>query len=106
MSKREMRAKAMVLPLPVEHQVVLTDYPDGMMMTQPIDELDEAVIDTLKDGNHYAGPPNIRAGTYSKSANTDAALRFGIHFTTEQYHVTKLLEISLMPIPCIISTKR
>jgi hypothetical protein len=40
----------------------------------------------------HNGAPNRRAGTYSESAN-DAALRFGICFTTKQNHETKLQKI-------------
>jgi hypothetical protein len=36
--------------------------------------------------------PNNQAGVYRESVN-DAALRFGIRFTTEQFHKTKLLKV-------------
>jgi hypothetical protein len=59
----------------------------------------------VDDNNGSGGAPNNQAGIYSESAN-DAALRFGIRFTTEQYHKTKLLKCSVMPMPHIISKKR
>jgi hypothetical protein len=60
------------------------------------DSLDESVEAAL--GNDEASTNESKAsaihaaGTYSESTN-DSALRFGIRFTTEQYHKTKLLKI-------------
>jgi hypothetical protein len=39
-----------------------------------------------------AGAPNSQAGVFTESAH-DAALRFGIRFTTAQFHETKLLKL-------------
>jgi hypothetical protein len=46
----------------------------------------------LVDNNNHSGAPNNQAGIYSESAN-NAALKFGIHFTTKQHHISELLEI-------------
>jgi hypothetical protein len=54
--------------------------------------LDKADIGSFTDNNNVASGPNNRAGTYSESA-TDAALRFGICFTTKQFHKTKTLKV-------------
>jgi hypothetical protein len=57
------------------------------------DSLDKSVEAAL--GNHEASTNEFEAstthpaGTYSESTN-DSALRFGIRFTTGQYHKTKL----------------
>jgi hypothetical protein len=60
------------------------------------DSLDESVEAAL--GNDEASTNEFQAstihpaGTYSESTN-DSALRFGIRFTTEEHHETKLLKI-------------
>ena len=61
-----------------------TDYPWDDDDSLP--ELDET------SNENIVAPPNHPAGIYSESTN-DSALRFGIRFTTEQYHETKLLKI-------------
>jgi hypothetical protein len=90
MSKNHRRAKAVVQPPPVEHQESLTDYPwddeDSFY------KVDEAANGNFTYDNNNSGAPNNQAGIYSKSTNT-AALRYGIHFTTKQYHETMLLKI-------------
>jgi hypothetical protein len=59
------------------------------------DSLDESVEAALgKDEastNEFEASTIHPAGTYSESTN-DSALRFGICFTTEQYHETKLCQ--------------
>jgi hypothetical protein len=58
-----------------------------------LDELVEAAVGNgVASTNGFEAPPTHPAGTYSESTN-DSALRFGIRFTTEQYHETKLLKI-------------
>ena len=58
-----------------------------------LDELDETTNENFEASNNESvTPPNYPAGIYSESTN-DSALRFGIRFTTEQYHETKLLKI-------------
>jgi hypothetical protein len=73
-----------------------------------LDELDEATLgNSVDNNNNGSGAPKNQTSVYSESANADAALRwFGIRFTTKQYHTTKLLKFSVMPMPCIICTKR
>jgi hypothetical protein len=56
------------------------------------EDLDETAIGNFGDDNNGAGAPNNRADTYSFTAN-DTALRFGIQFTTKQYHITKLSKV-------------
>ena len=46
----------------------------------------------LAEDSLSPGVPNTQAGVYTESAN-DAALQFGIRFTTEQFHETKLLKL-------------
>ena len=75
------------------------------MKKPPAVEANEALADVPWDNDedsideelNQADTNNVleeidRAGVYSDSAN-DSALRFGIRFTTEQYHETKLLKI-------------
>jgi hypothetical protein len=91
MPRNKIWAKTILEPPPLEDQVAMTDYPwdDNASM---MDKLDNAVIGTLMDYDHIdSGASNNRAGTYSKSAN-DAALRFAIHFITQQYHEINLLQ--------------
>jgi hypothetical protein len=58
-----------------------------------LDELGEdAVGNDVASTNGFKAPPAHPAGIYSESMN-NSALRFGIHFTTEQYRKTKLLKI-------------
>jgi hypothetical protein len=58
-----------------------------------LDELDEAANKNIEAStNQLEDPATYPAGTFSESTN-DSALRFGIRFTTEQYHETKLLKI-------------
>jgi hypothetical protein len=60
------------------------------------DSLDESVEAAVGNDeastNEFAASTIHPAGTYSESTN-DSALRFGIRFTTEKYHKTKLLKI-------------
>jgi hypothetical protein len=66
----------------------------------PWDNDEDSIDDTLIQGdtsnvleeNDGAGGPNDQVGVYSDSAH-DSAVRFGIRFTTEQYHETKLLKL-------------
>ena len=73
---------------------------NGASAEVPWDNDEDSIYDELNhedtsndwEENNSAVGPNDRAGVYSDSAN-DSALRFGIRFTTEQYHETKLLKI-------------
>ena len=68
---------------------------EDTMSVYPWDEDDDNVMDELEDvnDNNHTGLPNHAAdGIYSESAH-EAAMRFGIRFTTEQFHTTKLLKI-------------
>jgi hypothetical protein len=60
------------------------------------DSLDESVEAALGNDeastNEFEASTIHTAGTYSESTN-DSGLRFGIRFTTKQYHKTKLLKI-------------
>jgi hypothetical protein len=60
------------------------------------DSLDESVEAAVGNDeastNKFEASTTHPAGTYSESTN-NSALRFGISFTTEQYHKTKLLKI-------------
>jgi hypothetical protein len=77
--------------LPVGHQEALTEYPWGDK--DSLDGLDEAAIGHFgEDDNNPSGVPNNQAGIYSESAN-NAALAFGLRFTTKQHHETELLKI-------------
>ena len=44
------------------------------------------------EANISTAAPNNKAGVYTESPN-NAALRFGIRFTTAQFHETKLLKL-------------
>jgi hypothetical protein len=79
-------------PPPVDHQEALTEYPWDN--EDSFDRLDEAAIGhfPMGDDNNPSGAPNNQAWINSESAN-NAALKFGIRFTTQQYHKTKLLKI-------------
>jgi hypothetical protein len=58
-----------------------------------LDELVEAALGNDEAStNEFEASTIHPAGTYSESMN-DSALRFGIRFTTEQYHETNLLKI-------------
>jgi hypothetical protein len=56
------------------------------------EELNHGDTSNVFDVNNGAVGPNNRSGVYSDSAN-NSALRFGIRFTTKQFHETKLLKI-------------
>ena len=58
----------------------------------PWDDDDSQSAESSEEDNVGPEPPNHQAGVYSESPN-DAALRFGIRFTTAQFHETKLLKI-------------
>jgi hypothetical protein len=68
-------------------QEPLTEFPWSEEDSVP--ESDDA---SCADDSLSPGVPNTQAGVYTESAN-DAAFRFGIRFTTEQFHETKLLKI-------------
>jgi hypothetical protein len=74
------------------------------------DSLDKSVEAAIENRaaskNGFEALPTPPAGTYSESTN-NSTLRFGIRFTTKQYHKTKLLKIpSDATTPHTISTKR
>jgi hypothetical protein len=87
MSGNNTRANTARQPLAAEAQESLTEY--------PWDE-DESVHES-KDASSIediisTGALNNQADVYAESAN-DATLRFGIRFTTEHFHETKLLKL-------------
>jgi hypothetical protein len=89
----------MVQSLPTEHQVESTNWPwDDKDLP---DKLDVATNSNLADNNNGSGAPNNQAGIYSESVN-NAALRFGICFTTKQFY----WKFSVMTNSHIISAKR
>jgi hypothetical protein len=90
MSQTMIWAKAMVPPLSVVDQAAFSD--NLWDNNASIDKTDDAAVGTFTDDNHNAGATNNRAGTYSEPVN-NAALRFGICFTTKQYHKNKSLQI-------------
>jgi hypothetical protein len=77
----------MAVPLPVEHQEVLTAYPWDD--DDSLDKVDEPAIGNFVDGDDGSGVPNSQQGIYSESGN-NAALRFGIGFTNISYHKINL----------------
>ncbi len=79
-------------PPTVEANEALADVPWDNDDDSIDEELNQADTSNVLEENHGAGGPNDGVGVYSDSAN-DSALRFGIRFTTEQYHETKLLKI-------------
>ena len=79
-------------PPTVEGNEALADVPWDNDDDSIDEELNQADTSNVLEENHGAGGPNDGVGVYSDSAN-DSALRFGIRFTTEQYHETKLLKI-------------
>jgi hypothetical protein len=80
-----------VVQTPLEALLEASDYPWDD--EDSLDEFNEAVNGNIEGStNGFEAPPAHPAGTYSESTN-DSALRFGIRFTTEQYHETKLLKI-------------
>ena len=90
-SQSRRKATPVVQLPPVALQDESTDYPWDDEDSP--DELDEAAIGNIAASTTILEePPTHAAGTYSESTN-DSALRFGIRFTTEQYHETKLLKI-------------
>jgi hypothetical protein len=87
MSGHNTRAKTAFQPPAAEGQESLTEYPWDEDDSVHESEDASSVKDIIS-----TGAPNNQAGVYTGSAN-DAALRFGIRFTTEQLHETKLLKL-------------
>ena len=79
MSIHNRQAQAALQPPSLEHLEVLTEYPWDDV--ESLNKLHEAVIVNSTDDNHGSVAPTNQV--YSESAN-DAALRFGIRFTTKQ----------------------
>jgi hypothetical protein len=79
-------------PPAVEANEALADVPWDNDENSIDEELNQADTNNVLEENNGAGGPIDRAGVYSDSAN-NSALRFGIRFTTEQYHETKSLVI-------------
>jgi hypothetical protein len=81
--------------------VIMTAPPVALQESIDIPWDDEDSLDELVEaalGNNEASTNEFEAstihpaGTYSESSN-ESALRFGIRFTTKQYHKTKLLKL-------------
>jgi hypothetical protein len=87
MSGHNTRANTASQPPATEAQESLIEYPwdedDSVHESKDASSVED-IIST--------GAPNNQAGVYTESAN-DAALRFGIRFTTEQFHETKLFKL-------------
>ncbi len=92
MFKTQSRTQAVMQQPPVEDNEASADYPWDNDEDSIDDELNQGDTINVLDETNGAGGPNDRAGVYTDSAN-DSALRFGIRFTTEQYHETKLLKL-------------
>jgi hypothetical protein len=87
MSGHSTRANTASQPPAADAQEPLMEYP-----WDEDDYLHESEdASSLKD-ILSTGAPNNQAGVYTESAN-DAALRFGMRFTTEQFNETKLLKL-------------
>ena len=89
-SNKQRQAKAIVPSISVELPDASSEYPWDD--DESLDQLDEDVIQNVAHDNNGAGEPNNQARSSFESPN-DAVMRFGIRFTTEQYHETKLLKI-------------
>jgi hypothetical protein len=87
MSRHNTNANTAMQPRAVEAQESLTEYPWGEDDSAHESEDASSFEDIIR-----TGAPNNQVGVYTESAN-DAALRFGIRFTTEQFHETKLLKL-------------
>ncbi len=72
---------------PLDAQESATKYP-----WDEDDSLYESEDASSIEDNISTGAPNNHAGVYTESAH-DAASRFGIRFTTAQFHETKLLKL-------------
>jgi hypothetical protein len=70
----------------LDAQESLTKYPPW----DEDDSLHESEIPSSIEDTASTAAPNHQAGIYMELPN-DAALRFGICFTTAQFHETKLL---------------
>ena len=79
MSIHNRQAQAELQPPPSEHLEALTKF--LWDDEESLNKLHEAVSANSTDDNSGSGAPNNQAGLYSKSDN-DAALMFGICFTT------------------------
>ena len=75
------------LPPAVDAQDSITEYP-----WDEDDSFYESDDAFSIEANISTAAPNNKAGVYTESPN-DAALRFGIRFTTAQFHETKLLKL-------------
>jgi hypothetical protein len=89
LSKTPRRAKNVLPSPPVDNEEALTEFPWDDEAS--VEESDEASVVGSEDES-TGGASNNNAGVYRESAN-EAALRFGIRFTTTQFHETKLLKI-------------
>jgi hypothetical protein len=87
MSGNNTRANTASLPPALDAQESLTKY-----HWDEDDSLYESEIASSIKDNISTAAPNHQASVYTKSPN-DAALRLGIHFTTAQFHKTKLLKL-------------
>jgi hypothetical protein len=87
MSGHNTSANTASQPPAAEAQKSLTEYP-----WDQDDSVHQSEDASYVEGIISTGAPNNHAGVYTESAN-DAALRFGIRFTTEQFHETKLLKL-------------
>ena len=87
MSGRDSQANTASQSPAAPSQEPLTEYP-----WDEDDPVQESEDSSSANDSISPGAPNTQAGVYTESAN-DAALRFGIRFTTEQFHETKLLEL-------------
>ena len=88
---RSGKKASLPLSLPISHQESATEYPWDEEESLSNDSELESIGSSVANNNASAAPNN-QAGVYCESAH-DAALRFGIRFTTAQYHETKLLKI-------------
>jgi hypothetical protein len=87
MSRNNTRANTPLLLLALDAQESLTKYPPW----DEDDSLHESEIASSMEDNISTAASNHHAGLYMELQN-NAALRFGIRFTTAQFHETKLLK--------------
>ena len=98
MSSHNTRENTALQPPLEDAQESLTEYP-----WDKDDSLHKSKDASSVENSLDTAAPKDQAGVYTQSAN-DTALRFGVRFTTAQFHKTKWLNSSVMWIPHTICT--
>ena len=87
--------QSMLKTPPVYHEQAVSFYPwddDDDDENENDNKLLDQQYEEGSNNQLAANEPNLPDGTYSESAH-EASMRFGIRFTKEQYHETKLLKL-------------